>query len=529
MNKDDFIKMLKEDQEKILKNLKTKEKEKAKWTAAQHLSELKRFLKKKEKLVGINYHDYNEKGKQMESASVYYSRVAQSILKYISKESGAEFRLLGLPEKPSDLPNYLTYWNGSYWMRLEEEDGKAGLALREVLRLTAEKVCIDKEQAITELFMTSLLKEIKEQLSIMGQADNGAGWLNFTNGTLRIDIETGETEFLSHQKEHFLTHILPYEYDPTATSPEFDAFFSQMQPDEQARLHIWEFIGSCFLPTNVHGKIMIFHGESGNNGKSTFGKCLPFVLGERNISTLALNRLAESETARYKILDKLIAFGNENQNSLNVESDMIKVLGRGEPIEVRRLYHDSFETNRYARLACSVNKLPRPQGEDGESYYRRFLIIPWPVHISEREKIVDLERRLAIGHEAGILNHILQGLKRLIRNEGRINYEKSYELIHRWRIEDDVTLRWVDEVTLDQIFTETNPDDPYTHIPCTMLTNKELHQKLEVWCRGEGIKQVPSMDKVGQVFASLGNLSKGKFNGQRCWYLSREVDTQVDT
>ncbi|MCC8096844.1 MAG: phage/plasmid primase, P4 family [Tannerellaceae bacterium] len=391
--------------------------------------------------------------------------------------------------------------------------------VKKILRTAARQVNIEEEYAGTSIFINNLLKELIELLPAIGAQDKNFGWLNFLNGTLRIHLNTAETVFLSHQKEHYLTYILPYEYNPVAKCEEFDAFFKQMQPDKEAREHIWEFLGSCFLPSNTHGKIMIFYGEGGDNGKSTFGKCLPFVLGEKNISRISLSKLAKSETARYNIINKLLIFGNENALTINEET--AKVLGRGEEIEVRKLYHQSFGTTCYARLACCVNKLPRPD-ENSDSFYRRFLIIPWTVEIPREQQIVDYEKTLTIGHEAGILNHILKGLKRLIENKGKIEYRYSGELIQNWKIENNVILRWIYEETLDNIFSETSPNGSEDErISCSSLTNKELYAKFEEWCKEEGIKKIPIMNEVGKTLGHFKELSKGKFNGQRHWYIKR--------
>ncbi|MCC8096845.1 MAG: hypothetical protein LIP05_16880, partial [Tannerellaceae bacterium] len=96
------------------------QKKRTNWKIVDYLSELLEKIVAAEKLEKLDYHDYDENGKINESTSVYYSRVARSILKYINKVAGTEFRLKGACEKAADLADRLIYWNGSYWMEVGE-------------------------------------------------------------------------------------------------------------------------------------------------------------------------------------------------------------------------------------------------------------------------------------------------------------------------------------------------------------------------------------------------------------------------
>ena len=67
-----------------------------------------------------------------------------------------------------------------------------------------------------------------------------------------------------------------------------------------------------------------------------------------------------------------------------LEADTFKQLISGEPIEARLPYGQPFTLTDYAKFIFNCNELPT-EVEHTHAFFRRFLIVPFPVTIPEAE------------------------------------------------------------------------------------------------------------------------------------------------
>jgi putative DNA primase/helicase len=67
----------------------------------------------------------------------------------------------------------------------------------------------------------------------------------------------------------------------------------------------------------------------------------------------------------------------------------------------------------YAKLLFSTNELPK-EVEHTNGYYRRWLIVPFDVVISENEQDKELAKKIIAAELGGVFNWVLEGLKRLL-------------------------------------------------------------------------------------------------------------------
>ena len=77
-------------------------------------------------------------------------------------------------------------------------------------------------------------------------------WIAFRNGVL--DVMT--KQFFAHDPTHYLTAVLPYDYNPEADCPEFRNFLAEAMagpdgaPVEEWCQGILEWLGYCMIPDN---------------------------------------------------------------------------------------------------------------------------------------------------------------------------------------------------------------------------------------------------------------------------------------
>lgn len=441
----DVFKNLEENQTVFLEKMENKEKDMMEWNSNKWLVYFTSFIEKRKERP-TDFHDYGKNGQPVESKTVYYARIAEAVLLYIEEESGVRFTLEWRPERLEQIYDMIYFWNGRFWARV----GKASAGYLDLLSAAAQKLGISKEESRLSTFRGGLMKELRELIPEFGKPDTTHGWLNFWNGTLQIDLKTAKTTYVPHNPAHCLTYILPYDYNLSRETPLFDKFFSRILPNEATRLALMEFLGSCFLPGRGSGKIMMSQGtQRGDNGKSTFIQILKLVLGEINISTYSLTALSLDEKIRYNITDKLLNWGHELGKGFDAEN--IKKMASKEPVIVRRIYGQPEESVHYARLAGNFNELPSTS-EITESFFKRLLIIPFMEEIPADEQIPGLEKIICETERCGILNQILEGACRLIRNNYQIDTADTRNARQAYRAETNPVVAWVEAVSLAEIF-----------------------------------------------------------------------------
>lgn len=489
----DIVKEIEEEQAAFLSEVDKREREKMQWNSASWLAYFADVIKGRRE-VPADFHDYGSNGKPTESRAVYYYRVAEAVLTYIEREVGIKFAVEARPERPGMLPETLYFWTGHLWLKV---GGKAAAEWLDLVSVAAQKLGMSREASIVSTFRDGIVREFREMIPSLGEPDPMSGWLNFWNGTLRIDLLTAATHYVPHDPSHYLTHVLPYDYDPGATAPAFDRFFSRILPAENTRAALMEFIGSLFIPGRGSGKIMLAQGtQNGDNGKSTFIRILEQVLGKTNVTSYSLTELSNKETVRYNITGKLLNWGDELGK--NFDSENIKKMASGEPVTVRRLYGQPEESTNYARLAGNVNEMPQAS-EITESFFKRLLIIPFSEVIPKEEQDSGLAARICQAERCGILNQILDGARRLIRNKYQIETSETSEARQAYRAELNPVVAWVEAVTLDEIFKETEADEwgqsTRESRAVMVLTATELYRKFIRWAEDND----PSSAKMSQT------------------------------
>jgi uncharacterized Zn finger protein (UPF0148 family) len=120
-----------------------------------------------------------------------------------------------------------------------------------------------------------------------------------------VDMRTGKT--MPHSKEHFLTSMIPYDYEPGKECPEvFRRFIAESFGEDM--LQIIRAFTSMFLdPTAPYGRFPHFIGQSGG-GKGTLGRFLNSLWGEASDSAVNFSEIATPE-GRHQFLTGKRIFG----------------------------------------------------------------------------------------------------------------------------------------------------------------------------------------------------------------------------
>ena len=275
--------------------------------------------------------------------------------------------------------DFIYLYNGDYWNLLDN------IEYQTFLGIAAEKMGVDRFDARLYTFREQLLKQFLAVANLPKppQSDKVV-LINLKNGTFEID--EGKYTLRRHDRNDFLTYMLPFSYDEAAGCPIFTKYLNRILPDTGRQMILAEYLGYLFIKHSVLKleKALLLYGK-GANGKSVFFDVVNALLGgTENVSSYSLQNLTkENGNYRAMLANRLVNYASEINGKL--EASIFKQLVSGEPVEARLPYGEPFTLTNYAKLIFNCNDLPR-EVEQTNAFFRRFLIIPFDVTIPEEEQ-----------------------------------------------------------------------------------------------------------------------------------------------
>ena len=327
-------------------------------------------------------------------------------------------------------------FNGQYWQAVDEAD------LKHFLGKALERMGVKYVDAEDYAFRETLVKQFHTTAHLPApERDRSRVTVNLQNGTLRIDPEG--VQLCEFRAADFLTYQLAFDYDPAAKALKWKAFLDEVQPDPETQKVLAEAAATAFVPSSVLKleKVPVLSGLGGN-GKSVVAEVLTEVFGRENVSGFSLKALTQSENARAGLQDTLLNISSEIGGI--ADSDVFKLLASGEPVSAKFLYEDLYTMRNYARLFCNANELPR-EVENSRAFFRRFLILPFDVTIPSEKEQLDLANEIIADELPGVLNWILEGLDRLLKQRKFSPCHAAGEALKKYQHESNSVSMWVED------------------------------------------------------------------------------------
>lgn len=237
--------------------------------------------------------------------------------------------------------------------------------------------------------------------------DADAGTLTVLNGTLLL----GDTASLrEHRREDHSRLLLPVDYDPAATAPQWQRFLDQAIPDEEVRQYVRRLAGYSLLGANPERRLVFIIGPS-STGKTTFLETLGKVLGDYATNfNLTLFRAKQDEGPRpdlVRALPKRFLFASEASGEWSLHADVIKQMTGEDTIKARGLHSNVF----VARVPAftpwiATNAAPRINAAD-PALWRRLVVVPFRA-VADSED-VGLRARIVRDEAKGVLRWLVDG------------------------------------------------------------------------------------------------------------------------
>ena len=311
--------------------------------------------------------------------------------------------------------------------------------------------------------VSSILKLIKSDNEIFSEIPitkfNTLPRVSFLNGTLHINLDTGNVELKPHSMYDYVTIQLPFCYEPKTVCSKWRKFISEITNncDDDAAV-LQEYSGSILIPNNrkYHKALMLKGG--GSNGKSVFFNIIEAVFG--GIGVHGNSYVSHTEPSKWAkdfrlmpLRNSWVNISNETETDLRGSEGVFKKITSGDSLEDSYKHKDPIAFNTRAKLMMACNYFPTVS-DTSDGFMRRWLIVELPMHYVPKEQVrpdtCDRELNPFLEDELmkelpGIFNWIVEGLQRLIKQKGFTHTKNHDSLIKEFREFNDPLYAFVDE------------------------------------------------------------------------------------
>lgn len=333
--------------------------------------------------------------------------------------------------------DFVYLFNGAYWSLIENDE------MQTFLGEAAEKMGIDRFDARHYQFREQLYKQFLAVAHLpKPEQQNDTVLINLKNGT--FEISPTSQQLRNPERNDFITYQLPFEFNPEAKAPLFFEYLNRVQPDIDRQNILAEYLAYLFIkPSTLKlEKTLLLYG-TGANGKSVFFEIVNAMLGAENVSSYSLQSLTnENGYYRAMLANKLVNYASEINGKL--ETAIFKQLVSGEPVEARLPYGEPMTIKNYAKLIFNCNELPK-EVEQTNAYFRRFLIVPFDETIPEQQQDKELSKKIIQSELPGVLNWVLDGLKRLLSQKNFTPSEAVARQLEQYKKQSDSVLMFLED------------------------------------------------------------------------------------
>lgn len=316
-----------------------------------------------------------------------------------------------------------------------------------------------------------------------------------------LDTDTMQT--YEHSRDFMQVTKLDYDYNPDAHVWQWYQFLNKVLPDPQRQSILQQFLGAVFVDrSKAKIETMLILKGSGSNGKSVVFETMMGVLGRDNVSNFGLGALLTGNDRKMNVASmngKRLNYCSEIQiKEFGANSDSLKAIISGEPIEARRIYGSNFTARNIPLLMANANQLPYMK-DVSHGMARRICVLNFDVEIPREEQDKSLVNSLVPEYPA-IFNWIMEGRKQFVRNGYRLPTNHDLEdAMEHYQSEFDSALKFM----VDQGFRrQVNPD--VTDITPRWISLSQLFEKYLLWCTKNKVTSVHSKMSFSRSLTAAG-------------------------
>lgn len=273
------------------------------------------------------------------------------------------------------------------------------------------------------------VQEISAKIAALSSREEfGAPCIPVTNGDLDIADDGSSVDLLDADPERGPLARSPAEWDPDAECPVFNTHLKKVCPDEKERKTLQEYAGYSLLHWRMpHHKALFFVGPTAS-GKSTTLDAIRSIMGA--VSNLQPQQLVNGRFGAGELEGAWVNIRADVSSSLLKDIGLFKELIAGDPIFIERKHEQGYTIEPTAKHMYSANRLPDLEIDD-DAFFRRILMVSFPKTIDKEERDPQLPALLET-EKSGILRWAVEGLARVLGNDGFSHDRPPDETRHRW-------------------------------------------------------------------------------------------------
>ncbi len=427
--------------------------------------------------------------------------------------------------------NWLIYKDGC-WVNdavdqeLKEKAVEMYRELKPIVKKIADERCEDSEERKkVEACLKKKIKSFDSPSGINSVITYAQSYKEFTVSESRLDthddmlaagngiinLRTGE--LLPFDRQLYITRRTLVNYNPDAPKPkEFLKFMDAASCGNPEWISYMQLVlGYCITGCTNQEAFFVFHGKTGQNGKSTLIKLLCDMFPQ-HVTTM--NKVALSESKSNSELNSPLAqvksyrmvITNENNGKRRLDEEIVRGIASGESPNVRDLFEKSKSDNSnfvpYKLVFCG-NFIPKFNWRLWANM-RRLCLIPFSNTVQNGKEDIHLREKLRKEIE-GILAWIVKGamrsFKERLKDKPAVVEEYTKALLYR----EDPIYGFVQE----EIEVTDNPEDT--------VQAKPLHDAYNDWREFNNLESL-DFDKDKSNFGNrLKELGFTKtFNSEKC-------------
>lgn len=372
---------------------------------------------------------------------------------------------------------------------------------------------------VTQSMISSVIGATKARVVLSGDCElntwipdrDRRNYISLANGILDVDALLADRDevLLPHSPDWFSCSHLPYEFDPEADCPKWMEFLAYNLEGDQERIDfLQEWTGYLLLPDTSRTRFLILEGD-GSNGKSVYCAGVEAMLGEGNVSHVALE-LFSDRFAKTETLGKLLNICGDTGELDSVAEGTIKAFTGGNKMLFDRKNLSPVNAKPTARLMIACNLLPKMR-DRSDGIWRRVLIVPWRIKIREEQKVLGMDEAAwwnASGELPGIFNWALVGLDRLKRNRKFTQSDIMSESGEEYRLDSNPAKRFL----LDTYKLEGGSE----------IATSAVYDSYKKWAIANGYPPLTAATfgrEVRRVFSGVERIKRGSRNDRRWCYV----------
>lgn len=184
--------------------------------------------------------------------------------------------------------------------------------------------------------------------------------------------------------------------------------------DSEIDLLLWQVISDFVQSNYTRNKSIFLYSEKGNNGKGTYGELLENIVGNENVSHLAVKDF-KHEFLKEQLIGKVGNIAHENDVDDYIDSVRdFKATITGDNIIINRKYEKPMSFQFKGTNIQMFNGLPKTR-DKSESFYRRILLVPFLQSFTNNGERVDIKNKFI--HEKDVHEYVLNKALHLDFNE----------------------------------------------------------------------------------------------------------------